>query len=186
VDTDIRAVRGIVREGKGCSLGEESGTRGHRGRLGSGLIVENVWIVTILRDVLTSFTSIGDLEESEAWVLASLPLVAILFGGIHCFAWRFSFPSRREVLWKVCAIYCTAYPAVFILAPAVPQLNDVMDCGRIKTLLHSPPAVPVFSPTILYVVCQVVLLVLTFTCLCAPPASIYEATSWTSHIPHFG
>ena len=41
------------------------------------------------------------------------PLVGFLFGGIHCFARWFPFPSGPErVLWRVCAAYCTATPCL--------------------------------------------------------------------------
>ena len=43
-----------------------------------------------------------------------------------------------------------------------------------------------FSSEILYVICRIILVVLTFTSLRAPPAGVFEATSWTSLIPHFG
>jgi hypothetical protein len=47
VDMYVQAVRDIAQEGKGRGLGEGSGMRGHRGRLGSGPIVGNVRIVTV-------------------------------------------------------------------------------------------------------------------------------------------
>jgi hypothetical protein len=37
-----------------------------------------------------------------------------------------------------------------------------------------------------HVTCRIILVVLTFTSLRAPPAGVYEATPWTSFLPHSG
>jgi hypothetical protein len=49
-----------------------------------------------------------------------LPVVGIIFGGVHCLAWQFPFPTGQEkVLWRVCAVYCTAGPFLSAVAPAI-------------------------------------------------------------------
>jgi len=138
------------------------------------------------------------------------PLVGILFGGIHCIAWWFPFPSGPEkVLWRVCAVYCTATPCFvsitcFVrLAPynrlpgwvnhVLSILSEVIEYYHelISALVsaQSFEVQVVFTaalPLIPYMTCRVILVVLTFTSLRAPPPGVYEATSWPSFLPHFG
>ena len=108
-----------------------------------------------------------------------LPAIGVLFGGVHCFAWQFPFPTKYEAaLWKVSATYCTVYPVLFALFLSLGAIERHL--GRhvfIRSLNFSVAG---------YVVCRVVLLVLTFTCLRSPIPGIYEATNWTHFLPHVG
>ena len=165
----------------------------------------NVW--DIIENATGSLINGGQGDVSILFVL--LPAVGILFGGVHCFAWSFPFPTGLEkVLWRVCAVYCTASPFILTAGGALYLAadNDVIpswiksvfssigNCIEWLTDLH-----PVFewgivliaftlvsSPPIFYVICRIILVVLTFTSLRAPPAGVFEATSWTSFLPHFG
>jgi hypothetical protein len=133
-----------------------------------------------------AFRSLDHFDTSTNWVLASLYLFGILFGGVHCLAWQFPFPTRQEkMLWRVCAIYCTTCPATVIL---IMIISDVLASrpGRIRDILERLFLFLIFFSIILYVACRVILLVLTFTCLRAPQPGVYEAISWVSFIPHFG
>ena len=58
-----------------------------------------------------------------------------------------------------------------------------------ESLVENYPAglrLPLYISLSLYVACRVILLVLTFTSLRAPPPGIYEATYWTFFFPHVG
>jgi hypothetical protein len=132
------------------------------------------------------------------------PLVGILFGGVHCFAWWFPFPTVQEkVLWRVCAVYCTTTPCLltiswFILYAPYGRLpgwvNDALEALRdLLVKFHAlclRNSVRIVSshilPWIPYIACRVILVILTFTSLRAPPPGIYKATSWPSFLPHFG
>lgn len=148
--------------------------------------LDGVW--SILSDTLKSFPKgMNNLDGSDVWVIGTLFLVGILFGGVHCLAWHFNFPTgTEEMLWKVSAIYCTAYPAALMLViSAIPQPDDTADHEMTK-MIRSIPVILVFSSLVLYVVCRVILLVLTFTCLRGLPMDVYKITPWTSYLPHFG
>ena len=138
------------------------------------------------------------------------PLVGFLFGGIHCFAWWFPFPSGPErVLWRVCAAYCTATPCLVSITCFIAQapydrfpgwinyvlailgyllgsyhrlVSDLVSAQSDSTRLVITAALPLIP----YMACRVILVVLTFTSLRAPPPGVYEATSWPSFLPHFG
>ena len=140
-------------------------------------------IKTILADFCVLLAS-GTRRSS---VVRVMPAVGFVFGGIHCFAWWFPFPTYREqVLWRIGAVACTVTP--FVLA-AVPAERIVVPCitgddaGDLIEALCFLILMPL--PLCFYVVCRVILVVLTFTSLRALPAGVFEATSWTSFFPHF-
>ncbi|KAF8150933.1 hypothetical protein B0H34DRAFT_801835 [Crassisporium funariophilum] len=57
--------------------------------------------------------------ERDNWVFRVYYIafgVGALFGSIHCIAWAFSFPTPSErLLWRLSAVYITAYPMACIL-----------------------------------------------------------------------
>jgi hypothetical protein len=126
-----------------------------------------------------------------------LPAVGVLFGGVHCIAWRFPFPTKAETeLWKVCAVYCSAYP---IAVPVVLLLGAIMagilkwmfylsdEAGkRVEDVLAFVGGILGFLSLLIYISCRIILLVLTFTCLRLPPRGVYEATDWIFFFPHIG
>ena len=130
------------------------------------------------------------------------PVVGIIFGGVHCFAWWFPFPTSQErLLWRVCAVYCTATPCLVTVVCFIgfapysrfPEwINAVLKAllrwyrqltgwtGRERGTLGA------ILPFVPYMACRIILVVLTFTSLRAPPPGIYEATLWPTFLPHFG
>ena len=132
------------------------------------------------------FSVMGEAYESliaeikAASAVTVLPAVGVLFGGVHCFAWQFPFPTEYEAtLWKVSAIYCTVYPVVVAGCISLRHLIVHQLSDRMRYWIRS------LSPAG-YVVCRIILLVLTFTCLRSPFPGIYEATNWTRFLPHVG
>ncbi|KAG2069385.1 hypothetical protein BDR04DRAFT_1021772 [Suillus decipiens] len=102
--------------------------------------------------------------------------MATIFGGIHCMAWFFAFPTYQEqVLWRmsVVAITCSpwfTYLTVFLLA--------FLDTSNVMNI-----TIIVFC-VMLYITARGVLLVLMFTTLCDLPLDAYKAVLWTSLVPH--
>lgn len=133
--------------------------------------------------LLSHLNNFGD-DNHLAIIPVTFVVVGSIFGGMHCFAWDFHFPSRaEEVLWRVSAIYCTIAPlGMFILA--VLMFGDFSDCGVLISVLATMLGSLVFIVSLGYIVCRAILLVLTFTCLRAEPASIFKATVWTKFLPH--
>lgn len=105
-------------------------------------------------------------------------LVGALFGGLHCLAWHFHFPTEQEaILWRVCAMYCTIAPAV-IVAIILPNKgvyghtsDIVMGAGIVLVMIG-------------YVICRFILLGVTLFSLRGLPGGTFEATAWTKYIPH--
>ncbi|PVH80741.1 hypothetical protein DL98DRAFT_515134 [Cadophora sp. DSE1049] len=108
--------------------------------------------------------------------LIGLILGSSIFGGIHCAAWNFSFPTGVErLLWRVTSCYCVAY--IFIWYGLFVS----------STLLGAPwfRRWSVRAAASLYVLARFYLLVEVFRALAFLPPDAYTST-WSSSIPHVG
>ncbi|KAG2064494.1 hypothetical protein BDR04DRAFT_1162504 [Suillus decipiens] len=120
------------------------------------------------------------LEDSNRRVLqlAAL-LMATIFGGIHCMAWTFTFPSGQEqVLWQISAVAITFTPWFYFLPKFIPNnsLLGVVESALIGLIyLISVP---------LYITARALLLVLMFTTLRDLHPGAYYAVQWTIWVPH--
>ena len=149
--------------------------------------LQGAWF-NVMGEAIASLTAGNNITSG----ITVLPVVGVLFGGVHCFAWQFPFPTKYEAtLWKVCAIYCTVYPvvvAVFFLLLIVAErlLNRRIPNWAVFKWLNLTVSFSFLLSLAGYVVCRIILLVLTFTCLRSPIPGIYEATNWTRFLPHVG
>ena len=111
---------------------------------------------------------------------AALLVFGVIFGGVHCLAWSSLFSTRPEaILWKVCAVYCAAfYFTILIIAP--------LGYSASKSTIGNIVVIIGMFLFFGYVVCRVILFVLTFISLRALPPGVYETTNWLSYLPHVG
>jgi hypothetical protein len=109
-------------------------------------------------------------------------LMATIFGGIHCIAWFFAFPTLQErVLWRISAVIITCVPSLNILLMLLlPTLEDIEGATALVVL----SALTAIISTVLYITGRVILLVLMVTTLRSLPPDAYQAVSWTSLVPH--
>lgn len=127
-------------------------------------------------DAFMAFEDHGKHQEDTPLETAVVVFIAVLFGGVHYFAWGFHFPTTpEETLWRVCAIYCTTAPVVVALL----MLTAEEEVRLIRKLI-------VWIMVSVYVSCRVILFVVTFTCLRSSPPGIFVATTWTRLLPHVG
>ena len=105
---------------------------------------------------------------------------AVTFGGIHCAAWSFAFPSHAErILWRVCCIIIMSVPVLLAvifgllmlfwksLRPLRPVVREVVDKTRY-----------------VYIPARVIILVIALIALRILPPGVSETVSWTTFIPH--
>ncbi|KAG1840872.1 hypothetical protein C8R48DRAFT_787880 [Suillus tomentosus] len=108
-------------------------------------------------------------------LLAGL-LMATIFGGIHCMAWFFAFPTYQErVLWRMSAVAITFTPWLGLLTA---PLLAALDASLTWFILLYVPYI------MLYITARGVLLVLMFTTLRDLPPDAYQTVLWTSLVPH--
>ena len=123
----------------------------------------------------------GDSGGASWSILIAGAVIATIFGGIHCVAWSFQFPSHTEqLLWRIASLSITCVPMV-ILFTRLPgtQLDPLPDW--LQNVLLVPG---IIGSPLLYVLSRVALLVIAFMSLRSLPPGAYETVHWTTFIPH--
>ncbi|KAG1797341.1 uncharacterized protein HD556DRAFT_1525954 [Suillus plorans] len=119
-------------------------------------------------------------SDSMVLLLAGYSMGTI-FGGIHCMAWFFVFPTYEEqVLWRLSAVVTTCTPCLCLSA----YLNSEMIINPFTSVMRGLYLMICFAFAMLYITARVVLLVLMFTTLRNLPPNAYKAVLWTSLVPH--
>ena len=126
-----------------------------------------------------TFFVVGGLSEWDIFSFSGLVLVTMVFGGIHCIAWSFAFPSPTErLLWRMSSIAITAIPLAF---GGIFFIYDQLDDDNpVETIL----SITLFLLFLLYPISRIVLLVLSLTTLRSLPPSAYQTVQWTTFLPH--
>ena len=126
-----------------------------------------------------TFFVVGGRERWEVSSASWMTLVTMVFGGIHCIAWSFAFPSPTEqLLWRISSIAITGLPlavaSIMFIADKLDYNNPVLAMLRIPFALLA----------LLYPVSRILLLVLSLSTLRSLPPSAYQTVQWTTFLPH--
>ncbi|KAI0060050.1 hypothetical protein BV25DRAFT_1918163 [Artomyces pyxidatus] len=109
-------------------------------------------------------------------------IAAMVFGGVHCAAWDYVFPSRAEtLLWRISSTAIIAVPGSLVISVV---LTLCMNNTALEAVGNLIVALAFLLSDPLYVVARVVLLTLSFTSLRTLPAGAYQTVQWTIRIPH--
>jgi len=96
--------------------------------------------------------------------------IGILFGGIHCIAWSFDFPSVAEqYIWRISAVSVTALPTIIAVS-----FKYIQHLGQFT----------LFPCTALYWVSRSALLILPLLALRSLPTASLLDFNWSAFIPH--
>ena len=123
------------------------------------MVVEN-------EDDNTFFVGGNEDDNHQMRAFSGAVVASMIFGGIHCFGWLLSFPSRMEQeLWQISSIAITVIPLIIAVNFIITFNSSLPGIVAISsfTLL---PLLP-----ILYLFARVSLLVLAFMALRSPPYS---------------
>ena len=145
-----------------------------------------------------SYCGIGDMkvptfystkpEGGRVAVICCMPVVGVIFGGIHCVGWFFNFPSSDEaILWRVSSAVLTGIAFLFpvIVFISVAFLVTVSRSNSSPSRLQEYSTVAVLSVILLvYVVSRLLLLVEAFISLRHLTPGMIALVKWTSFIPH--
>jgi hypothetical protein len=138
-------------------------------------LIGNLGSFTIDKHRVPTFD--GSIKVNSVYAVGLLGvgfLMATIFGGIHCIAWFFAFPTFQEqVLWRISAVTIICAPWLIPLAMFSQDIVGATMCSLI-----------VFISTILYITGRAILLVLMVTTLRSLPPDAYQAVSWSSLVPH--
>ncbi|KAG1840513.1 hypothetical protein C8R48DRAFT_75117 [Suillus tomentosus] len=124
------------------------------------------------------------IEDSNKKVLRlAAVLMATIFGGIHCMAWFFTFPTHQEqVLWQMSAIAITCTPWICLSLYLDSLVWRFSESSR--HVMWGVYGLICSTFVVLYITTRAVLLVLMFTTLRNLPPDAYKAVLFTSLVPH--
>ena len=108
---------------------------------------------------------------------------ATIFGGLHCAAWNFQFPSSTErLLWRIAALMCTCLPLLVVLGTGiVMRLQDSFELLVVDWDWNSIIMGFFYS----YLVARIYIMVEVFRTLCFLPPEAFR-TTWSTNVPHIG
>ena len=111
--------------------------------------------------------------------------IGICFGGIHCIAWIFSFPTQAELLiWRISSITITAVPTYIFLMTSLTTWLDHMGFDTADNIVGSIAGIPVLPAGLLYILARIFTLALALTSLRELPRGAFDTVHWTTFIPH--
>jgi len=129
----------------------------------------------------------------------------LIFGGLHCAAWNFTFPSPTErLLWRICSLVLTfSIPVTWILTRA---LMIILEGGISRNVRYgSEEKVKIKLPLwltfgkevkfggveaiqilgmVIYVLARLYMLGEVFASLRSLPSSCFESVNWNVYLPH--
>ena len=122
-------------------------------------------------------------DTAKVACVICMPVVGLVFGGIHCVGWFFDFPSSAEaMLWRVSS---TVLTGIAFLLPLLSIFVLALFINSITRTEHWYFPVAVFSIFLLvYVVSRLLLLVEAFISLRHLTPGMLALVKWTSFIPH--
>ncbi|PPQ90235.1 hypothetical protein CVT25_012994 [Psilocybe cyanescens] len=135
--------------------------------------------------------AVGDNDDVKCFMLAML--VATVFGGIHCIAWSFEFPTVTEKwTWRVSAVWVAGLPlGIFfyygltgLIIKIASYWDGKEDSSVLKNSLRTIFSVISFLLILSYIAARGVLLILPLIGLRALPAGAYIDINWTAYLPH--
>ncbi len=131
-------------------------------------------------------------DETGVLALGSV-IGGIIFGGLHCLAWNFEFPTPAELtMWRVCSVLTTCLPLAAVAPMAIwvrinPAQassshlgNDAKRAGQ-RAVLGPVILVGLILP---YILARLILMVEVFRTLCYLPPEAYIET-WSGAWPHW-
>ncbi|KAH6708721.1 hypothetical protein BKA61DRAFT_557532 [Leptodontidium sp. MPI-SDFR-AT-0119] len=147
-------------------------------------------------DMAQRIRDTGRVQNDVVWIEGNMPFIfsimavsALVFGGLHCLAWNFEFPSRAElILWRTASLTSAILPVISLASSLA--LNYVATTYTDRVLISSlmrklKPLDPFPADSgIVYTASRLIILVLLFTCLRAVPERVYENTPWTRFLPN--
>ena len=123
-------------------------------------------------------TFYAELETArDGAFLVCIPVVGVVFGGIHCVGWFFNFPSSAEaMLWRVSSAVLTVVaflsPIIIIFSAYLYTVQEYFGLALSTIII------------LVYVVSRLLLVVEAFISLRHLTPGILALVKWTSFLPH--
>lgn len=120
-----------------------------------------------------------------------IPIIGIIFGGIHCAGWNFFFPSHTEsLIWRSSSVIIMVFPLPILFIIIAVSLFDrgrklLVPRDAQYTVNRNPWVVKLLiSLPVIYVLARFVLLFEALFSLRDLPSGAYDTIEWLSFLPH--
>jgi len=134
---------------------------------------------------------IGNSDDLKIWAYDLFSISGAIFGGLHCIAWNFNFPSKKEaIIWHALSIYITTAPislSLFfrsIFSKEMLKESKGFDTETVLWWISNIVGTFVILLLCLYVPARLMLLVEAFTLLRKVPPDGLLDVDWSSFLPH--
>jgi len=143
-------------------------------------------------------------------VYFGLPVVAAIFGALHCIAWNFHFPSHIEqLLWRIGSLTITLIPSVPFLViyalvlilvllefleerygfdPSIPSISLPQSVKNVLEAVGGTLLVIIAflggTGLVAYMLARLLLLMQAIMLLRKQPESAFYAINWSNFLPH--
>ena len=130
-------------------------------------------------------------ESDELSLMVLLPIFGSIFGGLHCLAWNFTYPTQTErTLWRIASLSIAVTPTGFMILIMI--YGTMVNFSRARrekwqglwTLLELLLLAIIMLPIGFYVLARLVLLVEAFVLLRHQPADVFQTIDWIKFLPH--
>ncbi|KAK1851265.1 hypothetical protein CCHR01_06105 [Colletotrichum chrysophilum] len=117
-----------------------------------------------------------------------LAVSSLRFGGIHCLAWNFEFPSRTElILWRSACVVAAILPTITLgVSTLLSHLSETRldrELSQLENGISKTSKVLSITSYMVYSVARLLIMVQLFTSLRSTPADVYEVTPWVNLLP---
>jgi len=113
--------------------------------------------------------------------------VAVIFGGIHCVAWSFYFPTLQEKLaWQISAASVAGLPILIWVFTVLLSAGVNIPSDNWQNISNSVFAFMVLAALTSYVIARIVLLVLPCIALRELNLAALVEIQWAAFLPHIG
>ena len=144
-------------------------------------LFDQIGLFSVVISGRTFYTPLSQSDHFTQWVGL---IVGILFGGIHCIAWFFVFPSTiEEYIWRGSAAAITVIPIIFFIEFCIDNRIPEESCLKGK-IFRAFRRSMIFFWVVVYFVSRIALLVLSLLALRSLPPKSLSEIEWSSFIPH--
>ena len=125
-------------------------------------------------------------DDSGILIGFVLPVVAMLFGALHCVGWNFDFPTHIEqFLWRIGSLAITAIPSMLFVFGLMTKCTG-LDIGSemLCVMVVTVGGFLVGAGLIGYMLARLLLLTQAIVLLRDQPESAFYAINWAYFLPH--
>lgn len=121
-------------------------------------------------------------DQSDKVFVIQFMVITLLFGGLHCLAWYYYFPTEAErLIWRCASIASTTIPCIGVATACMSTLSNYSS-SVVSVLLFSSASILSGLELILYILARLALLAIAFTSLRSMPGDVY-LTTWAKYLP---